>query len=84
MKKNGGNAVAVYNPDDPERASFRKCFDLATRAERVRHIAPADYRRNSHLRLLLEEMVRDIVDRIVAERKAGAEAGVVHAPKHLV
>jgi hypothetical protein len=32
----------------------------------------------------LEEMVREIVDRIVAERKAGAEAGVVHAPKHLV
>jgi hypothetical protein len=83
MKKNGGNAIAVYNPDDPERASFRKCFDLATRAQRVRHIAPADYRRNSHLRLLLEEMVRDIVDRIAAERKAGAEAGVVHAPKHL-
>ena len=83
MKKNGGNAIAVYNPDDPERASFRKCFDLATRAQRVRHIAPADYRRNSHLRLLLEEMVREIVDRIVAERKAGAEAGVVHAPKHL-
>jgi hypothetical protein len=83
MKKNGGNAIAVYNPDELERASFRKCFDLATRAQRVRHIAPADYRRNSHLRLLLEEMVREIVDRIVAERKAGAEAGVVHAPKHL-
>jgi hypothetical protein len=29
-------------------------------------------------------MVRDIVDRIAAERKASAEAGVVHAPKHLV
>src|SRR6201982_620592 len=84
MKKNGGEAIAVYTPDEPERASFRKCFDLATRAQRVRHIAPADYRRNSHLRLLLEEMVREIVDRIVAERKAGAEAGVVHAPKHLV
>jgi haloacid dehalogenase-like hydrolase len=84
MKKNGGHAIAVYNPDDPERASFRKCFDLATRAERVRHIAPADYRRNSHLRLLLEEMVREIVDRVLAERKASAEAGIVHAPRHAV
>jgi hypothetical protein len=84
MKKNGGHAIAVYNPDDPGRASFRKCFDLATRAERVRHIAPADYRQNSHLRLLLEEMVREVTDRILAERKASAEAGVVHAPRHLV
>ncbi|MBV9275776.1 MAG: haloacid dehalogenase-like hydrolase [Verrucomicrobia bacterium] len=82
MKKNGGNAIAVYNPDEPNRSSFRKCFDLATRANRVRHIAPADYRDNSHLRLLLEEMVREIVDRMLAERKSSAEAGVVHAPKH--
>src|ERR1700739_4147465 len=84
MKKNGGNAIAGYKPGDPQRAELMECFGFASRAQRVRHIAPADYRRNSHLRLLLEEMVRDIVDRIAAERKASAEAGVVHAPKHLV
>jgi hypothetical protein len=26
MKKNGGQAIAVYNPDDPQRAGFRKCY----------------------------------------------------------
>jgi len=39
IKKNGGQAIAVYNPDDEGRSSFRKCFDLATRAERVHGIS---------------------------------------------
>jgi hypothetical protein len=84
IKKNGGQAIAVYNPDDEGRSSFRKCFDLATRAERVRHIAPADYQTNSHLRLLLEEMVREIADRILAQQKAAKEVGLVRAPRHAV
>jgi hypothetical protein len=82
MKKNGGQAIAVYDPDDEGRNSFRKCFNLATRAERVRHIAPADYRRQSHLRLLLEEMVQEIAGRILANHRAASEAGVVRAPRH--
>jgi hypothetical protein len=82
MKKNGGQAIAVYDPDDEGRNSFRKCFNLATRADRVRHIAPADYRRQSHLRLLLEEMVQEIAGRILANYRAASEAGVVRAPRH--
>ncbi|MBV8898579.1 MAG: haloacid dehalogenase-like hydrolase [Verrucomicrobia bacterium] len=82
MKKNGGQAIAVYDPDDQERNSFRKCFNLATHADRVRHIAPADYRRQSHLRLLLEEMVQEIAGRILTDHRAASEAGVVRAPKH--
>lgn len=66
MRKNGGYAIAVYNPDDPTRASFKKCYDLSAHADRVRHVAPSDYRRGSHLRLLLEEIVREIADRILA------------------
>jgi hypothetical protein len=54
MRKNGGQSIAVYNPDDPSRASFKKCYSLSAHADRVRHIAPSDYRRGSHLRLLLE------------------------------
>jgi hypothetical protein len=44
VRQNGGHAIAVYNPDDPSRGSFRKCYQLSTHADRVRHIAPADFR----------------------------------------
>jgi hypothetical protein len=83
MKKNGGQAIAVYNPDDPSRASFKKCYSLSAHADRVRHIAPSDYRRGSHLRLLLEEIVREIADRILANRHSAGVAGLVRAPRHL-
>jgi hypothetical protein len=82
MRKNGGNAIAVYNPDDPSRSSFKKCFALSAYADRIRHIAPSDYRRGSHLRLLLEEMVRSIADQIIANRKTAGESGLIHAPKY--
>jgi hypothetical protein len=82
MRKNGGHAIAVYNPDDPSRASFKKCFSLSAHADRVRHIAPSDYRRGSHLRLLLEEIVREIADRILADRTSAGVAGLVRAPQH--
>ena len=82
MKKNGGEAIAVYNPDDPLRAGFKKCYQLSTHADRVKHIAPADYRPNTHLRMLLEQMVEETADRIVAQRKEAVETGTVRAPKH--
>ncbi|MES2996249.1 MAG: haloacid dehalogenase-like hydrolase [Verrucomicrobiota bacterium] len=80
MKRNGGNAVAVYNPDDPTGRSFRKCFQLSTHADRVKHIAPADYREGSHLWLLLAEMIRETADRIVRRRVEEREKGTVAAP----
>ena len=82
MKKNGGQAIAVYNPDDPQRAGFKKCYQLSTHADRVKHIAPSDYRPNTHLRMLLEQMVEEIADRIVEQRKFAIETGTVRAPKH--
>jgi hypothetical protein len=82
MKKNGGQAIAVYNPDDPERVGFRKCYQLSAHADRVKQIAPADYRPNTHLRLLLEQMVEETATRIIAQRKEAIEAGTIPAPKH--
>jgi hypothetical protein len=82
MKKNGGQAIAVYNPDDPARVGFKKCYQLSTHADRVKHIAPADYRQNTHLRMLLEQMVEETANRIVEQRKLAIETGTVRAPKH--
>lgn len=80
MKKYGGHALAVYNPDEQNRSSFRKCYQLSALADRVKHIAPADYRAGSHLRLLLEEMVAEIADTIVRRTRQEIEDGTVSAP----
>ena len=82
IRKQGGQAIAVYNPDDPARAGFRKCYQLSTHTDRIRHIAPADFRAGSHLRLLLDEMVGEIATKIKAKRQAAMASGVVRAPKH--
>jgi hypothetical protein len=82
MKKNGGQAIAVYNPDDPQRVGFKKCYQLSTHADRVKHIAPADYRPDTHLRMILEQMVEETANRIVEQRKLAIETGTVRAPKY--
>jgi hypothetical protein len=80
MKKYGGHALAVYNPDETNRSSFRKCYQLSAHADRLKHIAPADYRAGSHLRLLLEEMVLEIANNIVRRKRSEIEDGMVSAP----
>jgi hypothetical protein len=80
MRRYGGQTVAVYQPDDASRVSFRKCWQLSAHADRVRHIAPADFRPNSHLRLILEEMITEIADGIVKRRRAEVDNAVVSAP----
>lgn len=82
VRQHGGQAIAVYNAADPSRTSFKKCYQLSTHADRVRHIAPADYRAGSHLRLLLEQMVEEVATRIVERRARDVEEGVVRAPTH--
>ncbi|TAE89537.1 MAG: haloacid dehalogenase-like hydrolase [Verrucomicrobia bacterium] len=80
LNRNGGQAIAVYNPEDQSGKSFRKCYQLCAHAGRVKHIAPADYRRGSHLWLLLSEMVREIADRMLRQRLEESENGRVAAP----
>ena len=80
MKKYGGHALAVYNPDEEDRSSFRKCYQLSAHADRLKYIAPADYRAGGHLRLLLEEMVLEIADAIVRKKRQEIEDGTVSAP----
>lgn len=80
MKRYGGHAIAVYNPEETNRSSFRKCYQLNALADRVKHIAPADYRAGSHLRLLLEEMILDMADGIVRRKKLEIEEGTISAP----
>lgn len=82
MKKYGGSAIAVYNPGDQTRRSFRKCYQLATHADRVKHMAPSDFRAGSHLRFLLEEMILETADRILDRKRAEDEAGRVKAPEY--
>jgi hypothetical protein len=80
MKKYGGHGIAVYNPTESHRTSFKKCYQLSALADRVKHIAPADYRPGSHLRLLLEEMITEIADGIVRRHRLEFEEGTVSAP----
>jgi hypothetical protein len=82
MRRNGGQAIAVYNPEDPDRSGFRKCYQLCVHADRVKNIAPSDYRGGSHLRLLVEEMVSEIAQRILQRHRDDLEANTVRAPKH--
>ena len=78
----GGHGIAVYNNRDASRTSFRKCYQLAAHAGRIKHIAPSDYRPGSHLRLILEEMIREIAERILRARHDEMEEGRVSAPGH--
>jgi hypothetical protein len=48
----------------------------------VRHIAPADYRPGSHLRMLIEQMVGEMADRILTRRQRDVDDNIVRAPKH--
>ena len=80
MKKNGGFAVAVYNAEDHSRRSFEKCYQLAHHADRVHFMAPADYRSGSHLRLILEQHIKDIANGVLEERRQGVEKARVAAP----
>ncbi len=80
MRRNGGHAIAVYNPEDSTDRSFRKCYNLAANSDRVNFIAPADYRNGSHLMRLLSGMVSDIADGIIRRRDRALAESCASAP----
>ncbi len=82
MKRFGGHSIAVYNPNDTTRISFRKAFQLSGVAGRIKHIAPADYGPGSHLRLILEETILEIAARIVETRRREILDNTIAAPTH--
>ena len=82
MRKYGGHAIAVYNPNDQSESSFRKCYQLNVNSDRVRHIAPADYQRDSHLWLLLKYMVRSVADKVLQNRNDLRSRSIVTTPTH--
>ena len=59
--KSGGSAVAVY---PPEKKASRKCLELL-HANRVNHIAPADFNPGSGLTQIIETILRTVAQRIV-------------------
>jgi len=75
----GGRALAVYDPGI--RASFETCMALRE-AQRVDEIAEADYRRDTHLRRLMEHYLERMADRIVAEQQSEHESRIIQAPRH--
>lgn len=83
MRRNGGQCIAVYNPNDLSHKSFRKCYNLASGTDRVNFIAPADYRKNSHLSCLLSAMVRDMADNIIRKRQQLIQDSCVAAPSFI-
>ena len=80
IKKHGGTALAVYNPEVPGEL---KQVDGLRRNGRVDHIGPADYRPESATTSWIKLQVDEIASRIAAEKRQALEKRRGTTPKHL-
>ena len=80
MSDNGGRTLAVYDADKPR--SFQAGMQLR-KAQRVDELAEADYRRGSHLRRVLEYMVREIADEVCRSLTRQTADRVIPAPRYI-
>lgn len=80
VKKNGGKAYAVYNPD--VAAEFEQ-NDRLRQVGRIDHYGPADYTPTSATARWLKMHIQGICSRIVADRENAVSQRVSRPPRHL-
>lgn len=80
VKKGGGRAYAVYNPEKPEEFEQN---DRLLQSGRIHGYGPADYRRGSSTYQWLRLHIHQICDRIVADRESAVAAKAAKPPRHL-
>lgn len=80
VKKNGGRTYGVYNPKRPDEFAQN---DKLRQVGRIDHYGEADFTEGSATTRWLTMHVRDICDRIVADREAAVARRVAKPPRHL-
>ncbi len=80
VKRGGGKAYAVYNPDST--GEFEQ-NDLLRQVGRIDHYGEADYRPKSASAKWLRLQIKSMCDRIVADREAAVAKRVSRPPRHL-
>lgn len=80
VKKGGGKAYAVYNPD---RADEFAQNDRLRQVGRIDHYGPANYSEGSSTYQWLRLHIQAICDRIVTDRETAVASRVSRPPRHL-
>lgn len=81
MKKSGGYTYAVYPPGSI--TALRQVDDLL-RDGRINMYGEANYAKDSHTYLWLEERITRIADSIVAIKEQAIRSATSEAPKHII
>lgn len=79
VRRNGGLAYAVYDPEQQER--FEQAVELRN-TDRVDGYGPADYRESSETYRWLSLHIRKIADRMIGERAETTKSRVRKGPTH--